>query len=620
MEFETEHTPPLDTHRTVADVIVHRTAPGFSGLLRAFSPAERLLLYSLSLLLGISAFVLLANVNEAVSTEVPTQGGSLSEGAVGMPRFINPLLAISGTDQDLTMLLYSGLLRAKADGEYAPDIAESYEISEDGTMYTFHLRPNLTFHDGERLTSDDVLFTIALAQNPEIKSPRRADWEGVVVAAPDEHTVVFTLPHAYAPFRENATLGIVPKHLWQDILAEEFPFSSLNTHPVGSGPYRLLDVTLDTTGAPSEYSLAAFARFALGEPNVTRLDYRVFQNTEELILAFEEGDIESFVADSPKSLARGIQESADLQRLNLARVFAVFLNQNHAPSLSDASARAALSAAVDKEAIIEKVLGGFGVVLDGPIPPGLLGQESARLPAAGTPVERGGSAGQATQAGSASIPGDHIEEARDILARGGWKWTAASSTALGSPLSGESGKWTKKKQTLSLSLATADTEELAATAHEIAAAWIAAGIPTTVQVYPLSEFNQNVLRPRSYDAILFGEVVGRSLDLFAFWHSSQRNDPGLNLALYTSAAADKTLASARAENDLGKREMFLREFLVSVDTDTPAIFLYSPELAYIVPSRLRGIETGTLTSPSDRFIAVHTWYRDTERVWNVFSN
>ena len=237
-------------------------------LLRTFSPAERLLLYILSIALGVSAFVLLANVNQAVSTEVPTRGGSLTEGAVGTPRFINPLLAVSQTDQDLTTLVYSGLLRAGSGGDYLPDLAESVDISNNGTIYTFHMRKNLTFHDGTPLTSADVLFTVQSAQNPDIKSPRRADWEGVAVAAPDEHTVVFTLPHAYAPFRENATLGILPKHLWENVKPDEFPFSTLNTHPVGSGPYAVKNATLDTTGAPAIYTLAAFLHFALGEPNI----------------------------------------------------------------------------------------------------------------------------------------------------------------------------------------------------------------------------------------------------------------------------------------------------------------------------------------------------------------
>jgi len=622
MEFETEHTPPLttETRPKASELIAPAEArqsfrAGLNSLLRTFSPSERLFLYILSIVLGVSAFILLANVNTLVSTEVPTRGGSLTEGGAGTPRFINPLLAASDPDQDLTTLIYSGLLRAVRGGDYTPDLAESYEISEDGTTYTFHLRHNLTFHDGEPLTAADVLFTIALAQNQNAKSPRRADWEGVTASSPDEYTVVFTLPHAYAPFPENAAIGILPKHLWESVPAEEFPFSSLNTHPVGSGPYKVRDVLFDATGAPTEYRLFAFDDFALGSPHIGSIIYRMYANEEALLHAYENGDIESFVASTPKNLPRDLQESEDLQRMSLARVFGIFLNQNHAPSLTSFSVRSALDAAIHKEDIIQKVLGGYGTALEGPVPPGLLPAQ-AGLP----PLSEGTVASTTTDA----VVVDRIKNAKSILSRGGWKFSAAATSTpverAGSTgqVSGM-GTWTKDKTTLSLTLATVDTEELVATAHAVADAWNAVGIPTSVQVYPLQEFNSTILRPRSYDAVLFGEVVGRSLDLFAFWHSSQRNDPGLNLSLYTSTAADKSLALARSESNLEKRQEFLRSFLNTLDKDMPAVFLYSPQLVYVVPSRLQGVEIGTLTSPADRFVSIHSWYRDTERVWNIFS-
>ena len=139
-------------------------------------------------------------------------------------------------------------------------------------------------------------------------------------------------------------------------------------------------------------------------------------------------------------------------------------------------------------------------------------------------------------------------------------------------------------------------------------------------MYPLSEFNQTVLRPRSYDAILFGEVVGRSLDLFPFWHSSQRNDPGLNLSQYANTEADRALASARAATDRGAREAVIREFLAQIQEDRPAVFLYSPEAAYLLPANVQGVDIDPAVSTAERFAEIHTWYRDTERVWDFFIN
>lgn len=559
-------------------------------LTRAFTPVQRMMLYCFMVLIALSAFVLVAQANMSLSVQVPAAGGSFVEGAVGTPRFVNPLLAASQTDQDLTTLIYSGLVRQQNDGTFIPDLAEQYEISEDGTVYTFHLKEGLLFHDGKPLTTEDILFTVSLAQNPDAKSTRRADWEGISVRTEGERTIIFTLPAPYAPFLENAAMGILPKHLWESVPVAEFQFAPLNTRPVGSGPYRINDVTVDSTGAPDEYELVPFKHFALGTANLTRITYRIYPTEEELTAAFEDGDIDSFVSSSPKRLPRNAEDDANLIRVPLSRVFGVFLNQNHASVLANASARAALDAAIDKEKLVRDILGGYGSPLTGPIPPGL-------MPAAEA---------SSTAAEDANVE-DHAQAARDILSRGGWKFDEAAH------------HWTRDKVTLSLKIATADTEELVATARAIAEAWNAAGIATDVEVYPLQEFNQTILRPRSYDAILFGEVVARSLDLYPYWHSSQRNDPGLNLALYTNSSADKALTEGRTLTDRAERDTSLRTFIEAVGEDIPAVFLYAPDVVYLVPKHLQGIEIGTVTTPAERFLGVYTWYRDTERVWEIFA-
>jgi peptide/nickel transport system substrate-binding protein len=218
------------------------------------------------------------------------------------------------------------------------------------------------------------------------------------------------------------------------------------------------------------------------------------------------------------------------------------------------------------------------------------------------------------------------EAARGVLSRGGWKFVPAAT----STTQADEGVWTKKTPKtassaggtleLSFTLATADEPELVATAHAVAAAWRAAGIEVAVQVYPLSELNTNIIRPRAYDAILFGEVVGRSADLFAFWHSSQRNDPGLNLAMYANSRADALLAQARATTDRKQREILYTKFTEEIRKDVPAVFLYAPEFIYVVPQSLRGIALGSLSTPAERFQNAYQWYTDTESVWSIFAD
>ncbi len=601
--MDLDYNPSTETAGNVVTTLTkkrgvfHMRVP--EALLSHFSSSERLALYALSILLGLSALWLLAGANDLVSVSIPVQGGSLTEGEVGPARFLNPVLTLSGPDEDLTQLVYSGLMRAEPDGTYLPDLASSYDISSDGTTYTFHLRPDATFQDGTPVTAADVLYTVTEAQNPDIRSPRQADWVGVQASAPDTHTVVFILPHAYAPFIENTTMGILPQHLWQNVSATEFPFSPLNTHPVGSGPYRIAGVTTDSTGSATKYDLAPFANYALGEAYLKRITFIFFNNDGDELKAFNAGTIDAIAGISPTDLSSVTRTDSDLATITLPRVFGVFFNQNHATVLADASVRAALNAAIDKQSIVRSVLDGYGEVLDGPVPPGLSGTVTPSTPRPFIPV-----ASPATSTPDSS----YTDAARNILKNAGWTFNATSSM------------WTKNKQTLSFTLSTADQPELVATANAVVAQWKALGVNVTLQVYPLSEFNTTVLRPRAYDAILFGEVVGRSLDLFAFWHSSQRNDPGLNLAMYANSKADTLLSQARAQTDPHTRDGIYQQFATIVEKDQPAVFLYAPEFLYLVPRTISGIELGALTAPSDRFLNVNAWYADTARVWSIFTN
>ena len=578
----------------------HRTIKHFSileRLLERFSTGERVVLYALSIVLAGSALALALGVSNAASVVMPARSGTLTEGVIGPTRFINPLIALSQSDHDLTELVYSGLTRTLPDGSIVPDLASSYDVSADGTTYTFHLRPDATFQDGTPILAADVVFTVQKAKDPDIKSTERADWDGVTVAAPNAHTVVFTLPHAYAPFLENTSLGILPKHLWENVSTEEFPFSPLNTHPIGSGPYRVVSVTNDSTGAAVRYDLAPFNHFTLGEPYLQKITFLFYSNEDALIAAYNAGRVGSIAGISPAGVET-LKPRGSLVRVALPRTFGIFFNQSKNPVLADSAVRAALDAAIDKQAIVGSVLDGFGTVLDSPIPPGILDDTAPTTPQS-IPV----SIASTTPSGDTATA-----KARAILSAGGWTFDNAA------------GAWKKKKSLLQLSLSTADEPELAATANAVAAEWRAAGVNVDVHVYPLSELNSSVIRPRQYDAVLFGEVVGRTADLFAFWHSSQRNDPGLNVALYANSKTDALLTQARATNDQNTRKKLYTQFASIIAKDQPAVFLYAPEFLYAVPTRLEGLQLGALTSPSERFATVYQWYTDTEHVWGVFAN
>ena len=173
---------------------------------------------------------------------------------------------------------------------------------------------------------------------------------------------------------------------------------------------------------------------------------------------------------------------------------------------------------------------------------------------------------------------------------------------------------------LTFSVSTADIPELVHVAELITETWRSLGADVSVRIFDSNELNQNVIRPRRYDALLFGEIIGRDLDFYAFWHSSQRSDPGLNVADYANITVDKLLEEARILDNSPERNDALQKFEKEIIEDVPAAFIYSPEFIYVVPKKLKSELSKNITTPSDRFSNIYQWYLNTDTVWKIFKN
>lgn len=571
--------------------ILH-TAAAMRALRSKQSNVGRALFYFFSLLLLVNSVGLLYLANKAFLVSIPAAGGTWREGIVGTARFVNPVLAVSDADQDLTTLAYSGLMKATPEGTYIPDAAQGCDISEDGRTYTCTLRPNLTFHDGTPLTTDDVVFTIAKAQDPALKSPQFANWNGVVVQKISDTQVSFTIKQAYAPFIENLSIGILPAHAWKDVSDEEFASSPLNTTPIGSGPYEVQKIEHAQNGTPTTYTLQASKHYALGEPYLSTLQFVFYQNENDLIDALKRGAIEAAGGISPERIPELTKFTTVRAPIN--RIFGVFFNQNQSEVLRDKDVRQALNNALDREALIRTVLHGYGQALHGPLPPSVIPQN--------------------TIANTSSSPDDALAHAKEELLAQGWQ-------------PGPDGFLTKTTGTgknantvvLRFTLATGNVPELRAAAQYVASVWRTLGADVTVSVYDQGDLAQQVIRPRKFDALLFGEVIGREPDLFAFWDSSQRNDPGLNIAQYANPAVDALVEQLRSSHDESLRTMLFKQFSFDIEKDVPAVFLYAPDFVYIVPNSVQGLNLGFIEEPSDRFLSVTGWHAETDYVWPFFA-
>ncbi|MDP3875306.1 MAG: peptide ABC transporter substrate-binding protein [bacterium] len=560
------------------------------GILRSFTIAEKAVFYFFVSVFLLSGVILLWKVNNAYLILVPTRGGTLTEGVVGNPRFINPALAISEADKNLTAILYSGLVRITPKGKVENDLAEEVTISDNRLIYTVRIHKEARFHDGLPVSADDVIFTIQKITNPSIKSPKKGNWEGITVEKIDERTVSFILKQPYSPFIYNLAIGILPKHIWKNVSDDEFSFSQFNTLPIGSGPYQVEKVERNSGGIPNLYRLVPFEDTANKTPFIKNLIFRFYPSEIALIEAYNKREVESISGVSPEKILELKTDSSRIISSPLPRVFAVFFNQNQSKVLFNREVRQALDLASPKEEIIEKILGGYATAIAGPMPAGIYPWTSAKK--------------------SKLTPDERLEAAKALLTKAGWQVNQETGVLEKKSISGT--------MALSFSISTGDAPELRRVASELVAAWQKLGAKIDVLVFETGDLNQNVIRPRNFDALLFGEVVGRDRDLYPFWHSSQRIDPGLNIALYANSRADKHLDNARSADDPEVIEESYKAFAKELEADVPAVFLYTPSFLYVVPEKIEAIDLDSLIVSQDRFLSITDWYIETDKVWKIF--
>ncbi len=557
----------------------------------SLSVVERIVFAFFLAVFIVSAFSILIRLNNVFLVEIPKGGGVYKEAIIGSPRFVNPLIASLNADKDMVSIIFSGLLRFDGSGNLIYDLAESLDISDEGRVYTVILKDELFFHDNVKLTTEDVEFTIKKALDPLIKSPARVNWEGVEVSRIDEKTIVFKLKQPYSAFADNLTLGILPSHLWKGVESDQFSFNFLNTEPVGSGPYQIAGIKRSNGGSISSYTLKPFAKWSLPKSFISKIITIFYSSEEEAMAAFNRKEVEALGAISPKMVANLKGEQYSISSSPLPRIFGVFLNANQNNLFLNKEVRQALELATEKEAIIENVLAGYGVAISGPTP---------RDEDGASPLE---------EQKKESASSQKIEAAVELLKNKGWQFNEDNILF----------KKTKKENyVMSFTLTTSDSEDLKLTAELLKKQWQKLGASVEIKIFEQGDLNQKIIRPRKYEALLFGEIIVNDLDLYAFWHSSQRNDPGLNIALYTNSDVDKLLEKARVTMDSEKRALIMQEISSLIKNESPAIFIYAPEFIYIYPNKIHNVNLGKINSSSDRFLNIHNWYIETDKVWKFF--
>ncbi|MFA5128153.1 MAG: peptide ABC transporter substrate-binding protein [Patescibacteria group bacterium] len=562
-------------------------------------------------------------------SSTPKIGGEYSEALIGQPKLINPIFAAANdVDADITPLLYARLFKIGANQKLIPELAAGYTVSEDGKIYTVKLREDAYWTDGEKINADDVAFTFEYIQNPETNSPLFTAFNGVIVEKTNDYEITFTLKDAFAPFTSNLSVGILPEHVFSMTTAANLRLAKENLQPaVTSGPWKFSKMTKNEEGVET-YTLERNTRYFGEQTYLKKLSFKFYNDQ-----ASAADELKSRVVMGLAFLPRNLSEAYggknfNSYELHLPQYTAIFFNQSAKASLKNLEVRTALAKAIDKETIMNAALGDLGEVIDAPIPSNFIGYHPDIAKIAYNVDE---AAALLDKNWTRLTPEEYFALKRDAMIKE--KETdvktqpdfATNSTTLLADLQKQAEDLVRsgmrpdqtyyrknsKNEILSVNLTTVDTAEYETAAEAIALAWRAVGVQTNVVIIPSSQISREALKGRAYDVLLFSEILGDDPDLFPFWHSSQTEYPGLNLAMFSDKDADALIENARVASSTEARADYYKKFQDILAKDIPAIFLYSPTYEYLIDKKVQGVDVGRIYSPADRFNNINSWYTKT---------
>jgi putative periplasmic oligopeptide-binding protein of oligopeptide ABC transporter len=500
-------------------------------------------------------------------------GGVYVEGVIGNISTLNPLLAASEPEQAVSRLLFSSLYNYDVTGALHTDLAESMTVKDD-KVYTIKLR-NAVWHDGKKLTAEDVVYTINLIKNPQVRSPLRVNWLDISARAIDDSTVEFMLPAVYAGFSHALTFPVIPKHILQSVSPSSMREADFSSNPVGSGPFAVKRVqTSESTSSTDVVRMEPNTKYYGAVSTLSRLELRAYGNESLLVKAVNSGEV-SAASGLSLSAADNIKSKQYSTKHWLLNKGVYLLMNNRSQTLQDARVRRALRYATDTSSI-RATVGDNVARLDTPI---LQSQIAQKLPAA---------------------PDYNLDKAKALLKEAGWTYNQ--------------GQWKGKDgRPLAVAVTTSSgRDEYKKIVDALKQQWSKLGVDVQLREIDTSStttsFVQSVLQPRDYDALLYELELGADPDVFAYWHSSQASASGYNFANYSNRTVDNDLVGGRSRTNSALRAAKYIQFVNQWLNDAPAIGLYQSVGSYVLNNGASIVEPrGSLNTMNDRYADVTTW-------------
>jgi peptide/nickel transport system substrate-binding protein len=386
-----------------------------------------------------------------------SQKPTFIEGVVGTPAYPNPLFDSSETAKDISSLIFRGLTRTNSKGELEPDLAKDFKKISD-TEYLFSLKKDVFWHDGEEFTSDDVVYTVGLTQEPSYQGPLAANFKDVEVEKVNDYQVKFKLKEPFSPFPYTTTIGIIPKHI---------PLKKYK--PIGTGPFQVKKIDKE--------------KIVLTNNNLN-LVFKFYKNIDQVKIALNLGGIHAFGGSGP-------QEVESLERFGMVKPYyhslpfreaVVFFNTKTA-FLQEKNTRQALSYVVDKENLEKQIGGEKAVVAKNQLPlVNWVNNSKERYPY-------------------------NLEEAKKRLDAAGFKF--------------EAGAWQKENKKLSLTITNVYDPELNSISNFLKEAWINLGIMVETEIVSPETLRKEVIPNGNFEVLVNFQEISPDPDQYVLWHTTQ---------------------------------------------------------------------------------------------------
>ncbi|MCC6260468.1 MAG: peptide ABC transporter substrate-binding protein [Anaerolineales bacterium] len=515
----------------------------------------------------------------------PAPGGIYTEALIGSIGRLNPALDWNNSvDRDIDRLIFSGLIKFDGDGLPQPDLADSWGESADGMTYNFSIRSNAKWHDGKPVTSDDVIFTIDTIKGAGSLFPQDIKdlWSQIEVRKLNEQTLQFILPEPFAPFLDYATFGILPKHLLENIPADQLAAAEFNLKPIGTGPYKF-DSLIVNNGQITGITLKVNEEYYLPRAFIEQIVFRFYPTSASALDAYNSGEVLGVSHITDDVLQAALTEpTLSIYTSRLPQLSLVFLNNNNTavPFLQNANVRRALLLATNRNVIASKILKGQAIVADGPILPGSWAYY--------TDIE-------------------HLDYDPDaaaaLLKQEGYVIPAGGGDVRA-----------KDGQFLTFTLTHPDDELHTQIAQALQANWALVGVKVDLQAVSYDSLVKDFLTTRNYQAALADLNTARTPDPdpYLFWHQAEATG-GQNYSQWDNRTASEYLETARITADFSDRARLYRNFQVVFTKEMPSLPLYYPVYTYAVDAQVQGVQVAPLYDTSDRLSSINTWYLVTRR-------